>query len=138
MITLTPENTARAAARNFAASRKDKVRFVGGDLFLVHCPNPQHTEAHRVRIWENLSEQLKAECDCECRPTVVCHHISAALAVYQGIQGMRRAAMAPEAVQDEPEASPRVLVALPQIKAHTVYDVLGRPVIIHKVRGVQI
>lgn len=93
MILLTPENTRNAVQRNLSAPAKDTVRYMGGDLFHVICPNPRHVEPHRVRLVETLAG-VKADCDCECRRSVVCHHITSALAIFEGIKAMRAASRA--------------------------------------------
>lgn len=93
MILLTPENTRKAIQRNLNAPAKDTVRFAGVDLFLVICANASHLDPHRVRLVETLAG-VKGECDCECRRNVVCHHITSALAVFEGIKAMRHASRA--------------------------------------------
>jgi hypothetical protein len=93
VILLTPENTRNAIQRNLNAPAKDSVRYAGGDLFLVICANPNHVDPHRVRLAETLAG-VKGECDCECRRNVVCHHITSALAVFEGIKAMRHASRA--------------------------------------------
>jgi hypothetical protein len=93
VILLTEENTANAIQRNLNAPAKDTVRYMGTDLFHVICPNPHHRDPHRVRLVETLAG-VKGDCDCECRRNIVCHHITSALAVFEGIKAMRHASRA--------------------------------------------
>ncbi len=83
MKTLTPLNTRRAIERNLQAPVKCRARYAADDLFIVRCPNGHD---HHVRVVALPNGEFKAECDCSARRSDVCHHETAALALFHAMQ----------------------------------------------------